>query len=142
MAQDERGISASTVFLSFLAGAAVGGGLALLVAPKTGKELREKIADLTDDAVTKIKDYASEAQSKITATLEDDKELIKEKKSILSSAIEAGKDAMEREKEKLKGVKVGQRGPRWPECEWIIHLRLWSASCQCMLRMTALADPL
>ncbi len=102
MADENKGISASTVFLSFLAGAAVGGGLALLVAPKTGKELREKIADLTDDAVSKIKDYASEAQSKITATLEDGKELIKEKKSIISSAIEAGKEAMEREKERQK----------------------------------------
>ncbi|MCM2356898.1 MAG: YtxH domain-containing protein [Geobacteraceae bacterium] len=102
MANEDRGIGASTVFLSFLAGAAVGGGLALLVAPKTGKELREKIADLTDDAVTKIKDYASEAQSKITATIEDGKELIQEKKSIITSAIEAGKEAMEREKEKQK----------------------------------------
>jgi gas vesicle protein len=102
MADENKGISASTVFLSFLAGAAVGGGLALLVAPKTGKELREKIAELTDDAVSKIKDYASEAQSKITATIEDGKELIKEKKTIISSAIEAGKEAMEREKEKHK----------------------------------------
>ena len=97
---DDKGINVSTVFLSFLAGAAVGGGLALLVAPKTGKELREKIADLTDDAVTRIKDYATEAQSKISATLEDGKEMIKEKKSILSSAIEAGKEAIEREKAK------------------------------------------
>lgn len=104
MANEDKGISASTVFLSFMAGAAVGAGLALLAAPRTGKELREKIADLTDDAVTKIKDYASEAQSKITATLEDGKELIKEKKSIIASAIEAGKDAMEREKEKQKGA--------------------------------------
>lgn len=104
MANEDRGISASTVFLSFLAGTAVGAGLALLAAPRTGKELREKIADLTDDAVTKIRDYASEAQSKITATMEDGKELIKEKKSIITSAIEAGKDAMEREKEKLKGA--------------------------------------
>jgi gas vesicle protein len=104
MADDDKGISASTVFLSFMAGAAVGAGLALLVAPKTGKELREKISDLTDDAVAKIKDYASEAQSKITATLEDGKELIKEKKSIISSAIEAGKEAMDREKEKQKGA--------------------------------------
>jgi len=102
MADDDKGLSASTVFLSFLAGATVGAGLALLVAPKTGRELREKIADLTDDAVVKIKDYASEAQSKITASLEDGKELIKEKKSIIASAIEAGKDAMEREKEKIK----------------------------------------
>ncbi len=102
MADENKGISVSTVFISFLAGAAIGGGLALLVAPKTGKELREKIADLTDDAVSKIKDYASEAQSKITATLEDGKELIKEKKSIITSAIEAGKEAMEREKEKQR----------------------------------------
>lgn len=104
MSNEEKGIGVSTVILSFLAGAAVGGGLALLVAPKTGRELREKIADLTDDAVTKIKDYASEAQSKITATLEEGKDLIQEKKSIITSAIEAGKEAMEREKEKAKGA--------------------------------------
>ena len=102
MADEDRGVSASTILLTFLAGASLGAGLALLVAPKTGRELREKIADLTDDAVVKIKDYASEAQSKITASLEDGKELIKEKKSIIASAIEAGKDAMEREKEKIK----------------------------------------
>lgn len=102
MANDEQGSSAGTVFLSFLAGAAVGAGLALLYAPKTGKELREKIADLTDDAVGKIKEYASEAQEKLKSTIEDSKDVIKEKKSIISSAIEAGKEAMEREKEKYR----------------------------------------
>ncbi|HEX9022597.1 MAG TPA: YtxH domain-containing protein [Geobacteraceae bacterium] len=102
MANDEHGTSAGTIFLSFLAGAAVGAGLALLYAPKTGKELREKIGDLTDDAVGKIKSYASEAQEKIKSTIEDGKEVIKEKKSILSSAFEAGKEAMEREKEKYR----------------------------------------
>jgi gas vesicle protein len=104
MADEDRGLTTSTVFLSFLAGAAVGAGVALLVAPKTGKELREKINDLTDDAVSKIKDYACEAQTKLTATLEEGKEIYKEKKSIITSAIEAGKEAMEREKEKAKGV--------------------------------------
>ena len=102
MANNEHGTSAGTVFLSFLAGAAVGAGLALLYAPKTGKELREKIGELTDDAVGKIKTYASEAQEKIKSTIEDSKEVIKEKKSILTSAFEAGKEAMEREKEKYK----------------------------------------
>ena len=102
MANDEHGTSAGTVFLSFLAGAAVGAGLALLYAPKTGKELREKIGELTDDAVGKIKNYASEAQEKIKSTIEDSKEVIKEKKSILTSAFEAGKEAMEREKDKYR----------------------------------------
>jgi gas vesicle protein len=102
MSNDEQGTSAGTVFLSFLAGAAVGAGLALLYAPKTGKELREKIGELTDDAVGKIKSYATEAQEKLKSTIEDGKDAIKEKKSILTSAIEAGKEAMEREKEKYK----------------------------------------
>ncbi|MDK9717299.1 MAG: YtxH domain-containing protein [Trichlorobacter sp.] len=101
MAQDDNGVSASTVLVSFLAGAALGAGLALLYAPKSGREMRDQIGDLTDDAVDKIKEYAKEAQDKIKATLEEGKETIMEKKSILSSAIEAGRDAIQKEKEKL-----------------------------------------
>ncbi len=99
---DEHGTCAGTVFLSFLAGAALGAGLSLLYAPKTGKELRGKIGELTDDAVDKIKTYATEAQEKLKSTIEDGKEVIKEKKAILTSAIEAGKEAMEREKDKYR----------------------------------------
>jgi gas vesicle protein len=101
MARDDNGVDASTVLVSFLAGAALGAGLALLYAPKSGHEMREQISDLTDDAVDKIKEYAREAQDKIKATLEDGKETLKEKKSILSSAIEAGREAIQKEKEKF-----------------------------------------
>ncbi len=102
MSNDDHNIGTGTVLLSFLAGAAVGAGVALLVAPKTGEELREKIKELADDAVDKIKDYASEAQDKIKSSYEDGKGILQEKKAIITSAIEAGKEAMEREKEKLK----------------------------------------
>ena len=102
MENDEHGTCAGTVFLSFLAGAALGAGLSLLYAPKTGKELRGRIGELTDDAVDKIKTYANEAQEKIKSTIEESKGVIMEKKAILTSAIEAGKDAMEREKEKYR----------------------------------------
>ena len=95
---DERGISAGTVLVSFVAGAALGAGLALLYAPKSGREMRDTIADLTDDAVDKIKEYAREAQDKIKNSLEEGKEVFAEKKSILASAIEAGREAMQREK--------------------------------------------
>lgn len=101
MAQDDNGVSASTVLVSFLAGAALGAGLALLYAPKSGREIRGQIGDLTDDAVDKIKEYTREAQDKIKTALEEGKETIREKKSILSSAIEAGRDAIQKEKEKL-----------------------------------------
>src|SRR6185369_4972040 len=97
---DKCEISAGTVLVSFVAGAAIGAGLALLYAPKSGKEMRETIADLTEDAVDKIKEYAKDAQDKIKTVIEDGKETIVEKKSILASAIEAGKEAMQKEKER------------------------------------------
>jgi gas vesicle protein len=98
---DNDGVSASTVLVSFLAGAALGAGLALLYAPKSGRETREQIADLADDAADRIKEYAKEAQDKIKTALEEGKETIMEKKSILSSAIDAGREAIQKEKEKL-----------------------------------------
>ncbi len=95
---DERGVCAGTVLASFLTGAAVGAVLALLYAPKSGQEMRENIADLTEDAVDKIKEYAKEAQEKIKTALEEGKETIVEKKSVLASAIEAGREAMQKER--------------------------------------------
>ena len=104
MANDDKCMNAGTALLSFLAGAAVGAGIALLYAPKTGRELRGSIRDLTDDAVDKIKEYTKEAQDKVKTTLEEGKDMLMEKKSIISSAIEAGKEAMEKEKERLRGA--------------------------------------
>ncbi len=104
MANDEKCGNVGTVLLSFVAGAAVGAGIALLYAPKTGRELRESIRDLTDDAVDKIKEYTKEAQEKVKSTLEEGKDIFMEKKTIISSAIEAGKEAMEKERERLKGA--------------------------------------
>ena len=104
MAEQDNSVGAGTVLLSFIAGAAVGAGVALLVAPKTGEEIRSKIKGLADDAIDKIKEYTTEAQDKIKTTIEDGKELIQEKKSILTSALEAGKEAMDRERERLKGA--------------------------------------
>lgn len=101
MARKEE-IGTGTMLLSFVAGAAVGIGAALLLAPKTGEEMRGRIRDMADDAVDRIKEYANEAQDKIRASYEDGKEVVLEKKSILTSAIEAGKEAMDREKEKQK----------------------------------------
>ena len=95
---EEKGICAGTVLVSFVAGAAIGAGLALLYTPKSGSEMRETLADFADDAVDKIKEYTKEAQEKIKTAIEDGKETIVEKKSILASAIEAGREAMQKEK--------------------------------------------
>jgi len=98
---DEKGISAGAVLVSFVAGAAIGAGLALLYAPKSGSEMRETLADFTEDAVDKIKEYTKEAQEKIKTSLEEGKETIADKKSLLASAIEAGREAMAKERERI-----------------------------------------
>ena len=98
---EENGICTGTVLVSFVAGAAIGAGLALLYAPKSGQEMRETISDFAEDAVDKIKEYTKEAQEKIKSAIEDGKDTIIEKKSILASAIEAGREAMNKEKERI-----------------------------------------
>jgi gas vesicle protein len=96
MAEEERGASAGTILISLLAGMAVGSGLALLFAPKSGREMREQMKDLSDDAAHKIREYARDAQEKIKSAYEEGKELVTEKKTLIGSAIEAGREAIER----------------------------------------------
>ena len=48
--------------LAFFAGAALGAGIALLLAPKSGKEVRGKL----DGAVQKLKEGAREAKFKMS----------------------------------------------------------------------------
>ena len=51
--------------LAFVAGAALGAGMALLLTPKSGKEVREKLGDVTGGAVQKLKEGAREAKFKM-----------------------------------------------------------------------------
>ena len=91
---EEKEIFAGTLLASFVAGAAIGAGLALLYAPKRGTEMRGTIADFAGDSVNKIKEYTSKAQDKIMTAIEDGKETIIEKKTILTAAIEAGRETI------------------------------------------------
>ena len=52
--------------LAFLAGAALGAGIALLFTPKSGREVREKLGDVTGDAVQRLRESAREARFKVT----------------------------------------------------------------------------
>ncbi|HLW29436.1 MAG TPA: YtxH domain-containing protein [Brumimicrobium sp.] len=54
----------SKVIIAALAGAVIGAGVALLLAPASGKETREKIADKLGDAKDAIKDKGEELLKK------------------------------------------------------------------------------
>jgi gas vesicle protein len=101
MRDEECGYSAGSIFLSFLLGGMVGAGFALLLAPQSGRETRQRIKDLTEDVKEKAKGYAGDMKEKITSGIDKGKGFYEEKKSIISTAIEAGKEAYEKEKEKL-----------------------------------------
>lgn len=96
MAQLDRENEAkgSGALISFVAGAALGAGFALLAAPKTGKEMRDTISDLTDDAICRIKQYANDAQTKLTSAMDAGREMMQEKKESVSAAIDAGKSTI------------------------------------------------
>jgi len=80
-----------SVLVPFLAGGLVGAGIALLLAPKSGRELRKD-----------IKDIASDTGDKIVKTVEQGKELYIEGVAAVKHAIEEGKDAYVSEMKKLR----------------------------------------
>ena len=74
---------------AFAIGALIGTGVALLYAPRSGKETRELLAK-----------KGRELKGKATDALDDAKDFIEGKKAELAAAIEAGKDAMREERAK------------------------------------------
>lgn len=97
----EEGYSSGSMLLSFLLGGVVGAGLALLLAPQSGRETRQKIKELAEDVKDKATGYIDEAKNKVTGVVDGGRGYYEEKKSIVKSAIEAGKEAYEKEKERL-----------------------------------------
>ena len=96
-------------FLYFLAGAGIGAVLALLFAPKSGKETREILARTATDSKEFIankysegKQYVGETKQKVTddfsAFIDKSKEAVARQKEQLSAAFEAGKAAYREEK--------------------------------------------
>lgn len=97
----EERYSTGTILLAFVAGGLVGAGIALLTAPQSGRETREKIKDLAEDAKEKIKSVADDARLKVADAFKHGKDVVSEKRHIVTTAIEAGKKAMEEEKHRL-----------------------------------------
>lgn len=114
--------NSTVAVVSFLAGTVIGAGIALLVTPKTGQETREMLKEYGSDlkertgripdtikggaenAIDRGKEMIEQGKDLIhrgTDMVSQGKEYLDEKKKTLSAAIEAGKDAMQQEKEKL-----------------------------------------
>ena len=99
----------SDKFLFFLAGAGIGAVVALLLAPKSGRETRELITrkatdsrDFVTNKVTEGRQIVEEKSRKMsddfTTFLDKSKEAVQRQKEQLTAAFEAGKAAYREEK--------------------------------------------
>ena len=100
---DDRGSSAATVMLAFLGGAAIGAVAALLLAPQTGRESREQLRGYARRAEDNLRDMASRAGDAVEEVVEEGKEFVDSKKAVLREAFDVGREAMKRERDRLRG---------------------------------------
>ena len=98
---EERGCSGASVALGFILGGALGASLALLFAPESGRRTRERLRDLAADMRDKTIDVSGDLRDKAEDAIERGREVFEEKKTILSAAVQAGKEAMQRERDRL-----------------------------------------
>jgi gas vesicle protein len=107
MSHDDRG-GASGVILSFLLGALSGAALAVLYAPRSGRETRERLGERLRETAERGRRLGEEAASKgrevaedATGYLERQREALEKRRDRLSAAVEAGRQAFRDEKEKM-----------------------------------------
>jgi gas vesicle protein len=124
--EEESGLS--TQLTCFLIGGAVGAVAALLFAPKSGRELRGDIADVTRQGVDRARDKANEyyevsreratelystASSKAGEVAGAARQVAAKRGESLSAAIDAGKRAYAEEKRRTENTNVLNQAPAY-----------------------------
>jgi len=114
--------SSGIAVISFFTGAIAGATAALLLAPRSGRETRERLAEYSEefrekvgylpedikergaemaDRGRKMIDRGREMIEHGTSLIDEGKQFLDDKKQALNAAIEAGREAMQREREAL-----------------------------------------
>jgi gas vesicle protein len=108
MPNEDHSAGTSGVLLSFLLGALSGAALAVLFAPRSGRETREMLGErlretadrgrrLGEQALDKGREVADDASGYV----ERQREALDKRRDRLSAAVEAGRQAYRDEKEKM-----------------------------------------
>jgi gas vesicle protein len=84
----------------FLLGGVIGAAAALLMAPRTGQQTRELLAEHGGEFARRAQEMATEAQGRAGEWLDKSRELFEEQTQRLLTAFEAGRDAMRDEMRK------------------------------------------
>jgi gas vesicle protein len=132
--REDASVSSKLTYL--IIGGGIGAVIALLFAPKSGKELREDIADASRKGIEKGREAASQLQDRAGEYYETGREKASEfyqtaqgkagelsekakaaaarTANPFSAAIEAGKDAYTTEKRRNEVKSISEGRPEWP----------------------------
>ncbi|PYO58078.1 MAG: hypothetical protein DMD83_05920 [Candidatus Rokuibacteriota bacterium] len=94
---NERGSDAAGYLGWFFLGSIAGAATALLLAPKTGRETRELLAERGNEFLKRAQEKAGETQGRAGELFEKGREYFGEQTQRLASAFEAGRAAMKEE---------------------------------------------
>jgi gas vesicle protein len=104
---DDRDAAASSVILSFLLGGVAGAALALLYAPRSGRETREYLGEKLREGAERGRELRSQAVEKGRSFLDEasgfvdrQREALDDRKERFSAAVEAGRQAYREERGK------------------------------------------
>ncbi len=117
------GEDVGTQVACFAFGAVVGAAVALLFAPKAGRELREDIADATRKGVDRAREtgtqlsarageYYETASARAGELAQSARDAVSRRGELFSSAIEAGKQAYRDEKRRTESSALTETEPR------------------------------
>lgn len=102
---NDRGCSLGAVGLAFVTGGLAGAAVALLLAPQSGRESREQVRGYARRAEEHVHDLADTATQVLDQAVDKGREFIKDKQAVITEAVEAGRTAMQWERERLSGEK-------------------------------------
>jgi gas vesicle protein len=104
--ENDRGCSLGAIGLAFLTGGLAGAAVALLLAPQSGRESREQVRGYARRAEEHVHELAEKATDFMDQAVDKGHDFIQEKKMVLAEAVEAGRTAMQRERERLSDEKT------------------------------------
>ncbi|MSR24547.1 MAG: hypothetical protein EXR96_05605 [Nitrospiraceae bacterium] len=102
---DEKESSSATVVLAFLTGAAIGAIAALVLAPQAGEATQRQVRGYAKKAGKGLRRAAGKAEGVWGNVLDQGREFLKDKQPILAEAFEAGRKAINRERDRATGKK-------------------------------------
>ena len=103
--RDDKGSLLGGMGWAFVIGGLVGGGIALLLAPQSGSASRKQLRGYARRVEENIHGLTGKVAEVLDQTVDKGREFVKDNQAVLSEAAEAGRAAIQREREPLSAEK-------------------------------------